>query len=539
MKYTVTEEDKTLFSQGTLEYKYRLSVMNKSGAIIDVLYCILQVGTYGINGESNIRRTLDATIDFDEFAIDIEDKIESWYGLDFKFEIGIYSIRNNDFIWYPAGTYVITAANTTYNSATNTLTISLSDHFAQLDGTRNGQVGGAPLIKIPVDNDSGKKTILREALSTVLRQQGGVENMIIEDIGEFYGMESNNADYEEYRKNNPEWNVLPYDLEFDAGCTVGDQVDEITGLYPNIQKYFDVYDIFCCNMIPSCENDPVALSDDFLQEIVLSDNAESVTYDIENIKNVTEVFGTTYEVDRMAEAEQCTSNGDIYSLTLDEYDKYTIGEYIAFIANVNNVDNMKLRINSLDPVPIYFENTERGVTANTMLATQTYVLQLKKVDDAWRFYWLGQSQPHAICVLTDTDSDPIYTKQYFCDRYNCKNVVLRIEPDSPFTIQKIGIVLDVKTGDRYDDIKSDTVAIENAIYENIKTSSWNDVVTLTTMCVPWLDVYEKVSWKKANSDDLNEYVIQSISHSLSSTVPTTTITMYRFHPLYYDYEIPY
>lgn len=539
MKYTVTEEDKTLFSQGTLEYKYRLSVMNKSGAIIDVLYCILQVGTYGINGESNIRRTLDATIDFDEFAIDIEDKIESWYGLDFKFEIGIYSIRNNDFIWYPAGTYVITAANTTYNSATNTLTISLSDHFAQLDGTRNGQVGGAPLIKIPVDNDSGKKTILREALSTVLRQQGGVENMIIEDIGEFYGMESNNADYEEYRKNNPEWNVLPYDLEFDAGCTVGDQVDEITGLYPNIQKYFDVYDIFCCNMIPSCENDPVALSDDFLQEIVLADNAESVTYDIENIKNVTEVFGTTYEVDRMAEAEQCTSNGDIYSLTLDEYDKYTIGEYIAFIANVNNVDNMKLRINSLDPVPIYFENTERGVTANTMLATQTYVLQLKKVDDAWRFYWLGQYQPHAICVLTDTDNDPVYTKQYFCDRYNCKNVVLRIEPDSPFTIQKIGIVLDVKTGDRYDDIKSDTVAIENAIYENIKTSSWNDVVTLTTMCVPWLDVYEKVSWKKANSDDLNEYVIQSISHSLSSTVPTTTITMYRFHPLYYDYEIPY
>lgn len=539
MKHTVTEEDKALFSQGTLEYKYRLSVISKSGSIIDVLYCILQVGTYGINGESNIRRTLDATIDFDEFAIDIEDKIESWYGLDFKFEIGIYSIRNNDFIWYPAGTYVITAANTTYNSATNTLTISLSDHFAQLDGTRNGQVGGAPLIKIPVDNDSGEKTILREALSTVLRQQGGVENMIIEDIGEFYGMESNNADYEEYRKNNPEWNVLPYDLEFDAGCTVGDQVDEITGLYPNIQKYFDVYDIFCCNMIPSCENDPVALSDDFLQEIVLSDNAESVTYDIENIKNVTEVFGTTYEVDRMAEAEQCTSDGDIYSLTLDEYDKYTIGEYIAFIANVNNVDNMKLRINSLDPIPIYFENTERGVTANTMLATQTYVLQLKKVDDTWRFYWLGQYQPHAICVLTDTDNDPVYTKQYFCDRYNCKNVVLRIEPDSPFTIQKIGIVLDVKTGDRYDDIKSDTVAIENAIYENIKTSSWNDVVTLTTMCVPWLDVYEKVSWKKANSDDLNEYVIQNISHSLSSTVPTTTITMYRFHPLYYDYEIPY
>ena len=67
-------------------------------------------------------------------------------------------------------------------------------------------------------DDEGNHTILREVLTFVLKQQGGIENCIIDDIGEFFGMEANNTDFEEYRKNNPGWNQLPYDLEFNMGC---------------------------------------------------------------------------------------------------------------------------------------------------------------------------------------------------------------------------------------------------------------------------------------------------------------------------------
>ena len=294
MRYVITEEDKLMFSQGILEYKYRLSVKDKN-RIIDVLYGVSQVGSYNINGQSDIRRTVDITLLLDDFY-NIENKIESWYGLDFEFEIGIFSILKNDYLWYPCGTYIITDANTQYNAVTNTLALTLSDMFAKLDGTRNGQIGGAPVIKIPVETEDGGKTILRDALTTVVKQQGGIENVIIDDIGEFYGMESNNSDYLEYRKNNPEWNVLPYDLEFNVGCIVSEPINEITSLYPNIQKYFDVYNNFCSHMIPSCENSAISISNDFLQSILLSDNSESVTYDIQSIKNVTEVFGMIYEV---------------------------------------------------------------------------------------------------------------------------------------------------------------------------------------------------------------------------------------------------
>ena len=40
MRYTITEEDKLLFSQGSLDYKYRFSVM-KGSQIVDVLYGVI------------------------------------------------------------------------------------------------------------------------------------------------------------------------------------------------------------------------------------------------------------------------------------------------------------------------------------------------------------------------------------------------------------------------------------------------------------------------------------------------------------------
>lgn len=279
MRYTITEEDKLLFSQGSLDYKYRFSVM-KGSQIVDVLYGVSQAGTYGINGESDIRRTLNFTLTLEEFHTNIEEKIQSWFGLDFKFEIGIYSILNNDYLWYPCGTYLITASNTQYNSTSHTLSLTVSDWFAKLNGTRNGQIGGSPLIKIPVQDEDGNKSTLRDVLSVVVKQQGGIENYIIDDIGEFYGMQSNNPDYEKYREDNPDWNRLPYDLEFNIGCMAADEINEITGLYPYIQKYFDVYNNFCCHGIPSCENDPITLDNSFLKSVI-TESGESADYDIE------------------------------------------------------------------------------------------------------------------------------------------------------------------------------------------------------------------------------------------------------------------
>jgi len=45
-----------------------------------------------------------------------------------------------------------------------------------------------------------------------------------------------------------------------------------------------------------------------------------------------------------------------------------------------------------------------------------------------------------------------------------------------------------------------------------------------------LDVNKKVSYKRSDSDREHQYIISSVSHDFSGF--TTTVTMYRFYPLY-------
>ena len=78
---------------------------------------------------------------------------------------------------------------------------------------------------------------------------------------------------------------------------------------------------------------------------------------------------------------------------------------------------------------------------------------------------------------------------------------------------------------------SDSVALENAIYYNRKSTTINDTVTITTKMIPFLDVNLKVEYKKQQDNEVKQYVIKSISNDTESY--TSSITMYRFYPLYY------
>ena len=531
MKYNITEEDKLLVQQADVHYKYRLFIVDKSKNVLDEVTGVSDVGSYSIDSESKIRRICSFTLLLDNCYKDtsMEKRLFSWIGYSFQLQIGIYNYREDDYKWYDCGYYLITEANTSYNAIDNSLNLNLSDWYASLDGTRNGQIGGAPTILIPnYDKDKNPITI-KNATEGLLRDETTFKDYIVDDIGEFYGMPNNNPDYEEYRAKNPLWNQLPYDLEYEVGCTVGDIFSEICDLYPNCQMYFDTYGNFCFNLIPSCEYDPVVMDNEYIQSILLSDSTENVDYDINSIKNVTEVFGKTYEIDRYS--TECTIDGDTYTITLEEYDAYH-SDYIAFIPNETNTKDMKLRINELDVLPIYNEYTEEFIEEGILEAGKTYVLKLKYYNGSYIIYYLGQYQPHAICILTNNAEDTTYTKSYFAKKYNCdeRNVILRVETDSPFVVQKLGEILDVKTGDTFDNILSDHVARENAIYYNRKSSSVYDTVTISTKMIPFLDTNIKVEYKKQQEQESKIYIVKNIDNANSMI---STITMYRFYPLYY------
>lgn len=530
MKYTITEFDKNLLLQNELHYKYRLFVIDRNQNTIDTLEGISNIGNYNIDASSTIRRTTSFVLELDNIysSNHIEEKIESWIGYDFKMQIGVYDIRQKDYKWYECGTYTITSSNTAYDATTNTLSVELSDLFSKLDGTRNGQIGGAPTILIPIEDDSGIITI-QQATIDILRENG-IENYIVQDLGEFYGMSIYNPNYEDYRVNHPNWNQLPYELKYSVGCTVSDMLTEIRDLYPNLEMFYDVFNNFCFHVIPSCENDIVILTDDFLQQLIVGEGSESVAYDITSIKNITEVFGKVYDVDRFCDTVTVTSN--IYNLNLEQYENYNKWEIISFIAPSDSLASPRLRINNLQAIPIYKEGTTEYIDASTMLADKIHCVKIGFRGNEYVADYLGSFQSHAICVLTNEENDSTYTREYFKDKYNCDNILFRIEEFNPFSIQRIGEVLDVKSGDEFDNILSDSVVIENAYYYNKKSSTWNDVVTITTNMIPWLDVNIKVSYRKQQESEAHEYIIKSISNDFGNH--TSTITLHRFYPLYFN-----
>lgn len=532
MKHSITELDKSSLLQESIEYRYRLYIVDKNKNILDMLEGIRSIGEYNIDSQSDVRRTSSFVLQLDEFyrKKSLEEKIYSWIGYDFQLQIGVLNIRQNDYLWYECGYYTITETNTSYSATTNELSVSLSDWIVKMNGQRNGVIGGAPTIKIPVEDENGNLTVIKQALIAFIRLSTEIQNYIIDEIGEYYGLPENNSDWEQYRKDRPLWNILPYDLEYEGSATIYDIVMELCTLYPNYQYYFDIYGNFCVSMMPSCAQHPIYLNSDYFSKILVADDSEKVNYNIEAIKNVTEVFGKTYEIDRMSDT--CSTASNIYTITLEAFDEYKNLEYIAFIPNSNNIENMKIRINGLDVLPLYYEDTTNYIDAGLLKKDEVYVMKVKYTSNGFVAYYLGQYQPHAICVLTNNENDPVYTKQYFATKYNCdvRNVVFRVE-NSPFVVQKIGEVLDHKSEGDFDNIESDVVAVENAIYYNRKATTFNDTVTIKTKMIPFLDVYEKVTYKRKQELEENEYVIQSISHDLEEM--TSTITMYRFYPLYY------
>lgn len=525
MNYIITEKDKFLITQQVTNYAYRIFIEDDKKNILSLLQDV-SVTEYNIESDNPTRRTVQITI----YNIgNVLSFLHLYMRMNFVLEIGIKSMIDDIYTWYTCGTYVMSETSTLYDSVNNSLSTTLIDWSAKLDGTRSGQVGGSPTIIIQQKDDNGNLVTIQKALTNFIKAENITNDYIIEDIGEFYGIQSMNSNYLSYRESHADWNKLPYDIEFSAGDTQQDMISEIVNLYPNVQEYFDIYNNLCINMIPSCENDPVILENSFIEKNLLSSNTESVTYDIQSIKNVTEVFGKLYEIDRTAET--CVyDNTGLYSISLNEYDKYLTYELIAFKPIVTNSLNTRIKINSLSEIPLFLEYTSNYIPENTVVPDEYNVIRIQTQEDgSYVAYYLGQYQPHALCVLTNNISDAYYTKEYFEKKYNCKNVVLR-EEDSPFAIQKLGEILDVKTGEEFDSILSNSVAEQNAIYQNTKSSSMNETVQISTKLIPWLDVNCKIEYKKTDGT-IAQYIIKRISNNLVQC--TSTITLQKFYPLYY------
>lgn len=546
----ITNDDLEVVNQKIWEPRIQIDVYDEDNKLLDSIQGGIISGSASINSESDIRRTFNIdVIPKKQFRVEVSKDGLIWINRTIKLQIGIYNRRTKRYNWYKQGSYVFTNTSATYDATNNQLSINCSDFMSKLDGTKNGQLGALTTVfpAYEENEETGeviKYNIIREAVITVLKQLAHITDYNVDDIGEYKAMPQYNSDYEKYREENPLWNTIPYDLEFSAGCSILSILTTFRDLYPNYEMFFDENGTFVCQMIPSNYYDDISIPYEFIKKILISENT---SIDLTTVRNICEVWGEVLDIDFYT--EDCTLSGNSYVCNVESYDeRYYNGDLVAIRVPATNPENCTLNINNLGDIIVYDENTEKPIEKQQLEANKVYVFKIKvkreNKEDIIKAYLLGQWQPHGMNVLVDgststedyitSDGRTVkkYSKEYFQDLYNCESVEFTIIPNSPFTVQKLGEILDVKTGGEYENITSDSLALARAEWENWKNCRLTDSISITTKFVPFADVNIKVSYRRSDLSQEHQYIVKSVSHDFNSF--TTTWNLYRFYPLYAD-----
>lgn len=312
----ITDNEWRIVKQHIIQSMVEVIVKNDDGTDNARLTGIVNGGSIDVNSGSSVRRTASFSLIPTQEVQNINEKSLIWLNKRVEVCIGILDQRNRnaqtthsgftykgDYTWWKMGVFLYNNANVTFDASNNLLSIELSDQALQLDGTTNGQIGGALTHVYKAyeeDPETGQPisyTTIKKAIEDTLKS-AHVSNYSVEDVGEYYGMPESGDGYQEYRQKHPLWNMIPYDLDFSAGATVWDVISELTQLYPSYDAAFDEDGKFIVEMIPTEYSEECDFYYEDYKDMVIS---EQVTTDLTKVFNICEVWGESLDADGYAE----------------------------------------------------------------------------------------------------------------------------------------------------------------------------------------------------------------------------------------------
>jgi len=344
------------------------------------------------------------------------------------------------------------------------------------------------------------------------------------------------------------WHRIPYDMEFDAGTSLYEMFSEILALYEGYESYFDRDGKFIVDLIPTCENDPILLTSENIAPLVIS---ETIDTDFTTIKNATRIYGKTIEADRFSD-ETTTSlsydeklKGYVVSITLDKYflvSNTKLGFIMPEMPELTDAQKelpVYIKINSYSTkVSATGEISSSSVPKTIPCKIRNTVVQEKATaaaaKDAYTPMTIGDfTSDESFCFkyITFSTEDESQNCYQYLGMYQIEAYSEDRLESSPFSIDKIGLRLQVLTGGEYDNIQDIEQCQQTADYKNWLAGRFNDTLTLQTIVIPFLEGNQKVTYRSKMNGELYSYVIKSISYNLVDD-GTCQITMSRYYDLY-------
>jgi len=493
--YEVTEQDIQILGSKIKQYKTKLELLNSQLQTIDTIQGDCLSCSYNCDSTSDIRRTCAVKVFIKDKTYNLDENSKFWFNRFLKIYIGLKTISSNGFIYYPLGLFTYSESDYTWDSSNRTLDLKAVDFVWYLTQTK---IGGAETTKIPNGN------IIRNALISIVTQLGGFSKYNIVDI---------------HNIKDSTMNTVPYDIEVNAGTTVWELITKLRDLYIGYECFCDM-DMFITRQIPTMIEDPVVLDYETIikKQLVLSENMK---VDFNTVRNVTEIFGSTIDVDGYTNT--CTNSGSAYSCIIDSVTELYDGLKVAVKLNVANSVSPTLNVSNLGAHAIV--NSDGTVLAAGEISDYT---AFEYKNEQWIV--LGKYQVHSVCILRNTEPSDIEKAQ---DKtiYNTDSIIYRIMPDSQFAIEKIGIRKDVKTGSDYENIYSNDLCEQRAQYENWKSTRLNRVLELGIQTIPFADVNQKFTYKLLSTGEIKTFITTKIS-SDDLTKGTETIEATEFFETY-------
>lgn len=475
LEYYITQQDIKLLSETYKTVFIKLELLNHSMQVINSLEGNLISDSISNNADSKVRRTYDCTFFVSDHQWMIGADTNFWIDKYVRPYIGYQSNLHNEPVWYKLGTFVMDSPTIAFDESNHTISLSCLDLMCTLDGTRGGYIGGDQMGGLTHLVEQGSN--IREALIAILEEAGVTEY----DICAF----------------NHE---IPYDIEVNVGSTYADFLETIIGLYAGYEYFFDLNGVFVVQLIPQLKSDPVILTAEIINPLVISENT---SYDWSAIKNYVEVYGQTIEADFYCDEVAGTINN--WVATIDTVTSYEEGDTYALKVPTSNSGNLKININNLGAKRVY-DDDGNYLAANMVSPNEVYCFRYRRSSDSMVF--LGQYQVYGYYAETSE---------------TC-----------PFSTTNLGYTIGAVITD--DAIYSDSLAKQRAKYEVYLASWMKDSISLTMINIPFLCVNQKIGY--TNSQGVSdEYIVKSIQRDNSTN--TMTVSMVKFTEAYPDMDSVY
>lgn len=447
------------------------TVNNIEGNVLD--------GNISVDATSDIRRSGNLSFIVTNSSFNIQSGGQIWLDKYVKIEVGVEDMRTQEIAWSNLGIFLINQPTYDYDAITKKMSFQCVDLMTKMTGARNGYItgiGAEGFVLIPVGSN------VKEAIVDIVKKCG---------FNRYYISECINDD--------GEIQPVPYDMQFQQGTTWYNILAELRDIIPNYQMYFDIDGVFRYEKIPSGENDPVMITDDLWKNNVVQ---EVLHVNFEDVKNVVEIWGRVHETEHFSDSSVTVVNGNIIEPTwagISVLEDYMI---VALSLPTAVQDANGIYIDFLSQTLIikdFGDNTITELPADEYLAFY--------YDPSGYWIYLGGAQAYAVW------------KDF--------------NPDSPFYIgSTIGEIPIVLSGNEYDNIMSNDLALERAKYEIYRRCRLNDTIDLTTLPVYWADVNWKISYTPLSGDrETEEYMVQSINIPLNIS-STQSWNLSKFYPFY-------